>query len=99
MITKMDRQFINDKIRNESKAWEDVVYFIEIPPIIQQETITIEGKIDSVYIGEDPVIFVVDTEGKKTEIPYEIATDYLIKGKGKRQILVKENGDIIYKEN
>ena len=99
VITKMDRQFINEKIRNESKAWGDVAYFIVMPPIIQQETVTIEGKIDSVYIGDDPIIFVVDTKGKQTEIPYEISTDYLIKGKGKRQVLVKENGEIIYKED
>lgn len=99
VITKMDRQFINDKIKNENKAWGDIAYFIEMPPIIQQETVTIEGKIDSVYVGEDPVIIIVDTKGKKTEVPYEIATDYLIKGKGKKKVLVKENGEIIYKEN
>ena len=99
VITKMDRQFINEKIKNESKKWGDVAYFIEMPPIIQQETVTIEGKIDSVYIGGDPIIFVVDTNGKKTEIPYEVSTNYLIKGKGKRQVVVKESGEIIYKED
>ena len=100
VVTKLEnRQFLNEKIKNESREWSHIGYFIDTPPIIREKKITIEGKIDSVYLAADPIIIVVDQQGNQTKIPYEIATDYLISGKGKLQIRVKENGQIIREDN
>jgi len=97
VVTKISRSLLNDKVKNEDKRWGDVAYFIDLPPIIREETVTIEGKIDTVYYDkEEPLIIIVDSKGTKTELVNEEDVRYLIKGK--RQVIVTENSKIIYKE-
>lgn len=100
VITKISRSLLNDKVKNEDKRWTDVVHFIDLPPSIEEREIQIKGKIDTVYFKkEEPFIVVVDDKGVETELINEEAVRYIIKGKGKRHVVVKEDGEIIYKED
>lgn len=100
VVTKISRSLLNDKVKNEDKRWTDVAHFIDLPPSIEEREIQIKGKIDTVYFKQgEPFIMVIDDKGVETELVNEEAVRYLIKGKGKRQVLVKETGEIIYKEN
>ncbi len=99
VITKKTRAYLNYKIKNEDKKWEDVAYYIDLPSFIEEKEIEIKGKIDTVYFDDgEPLIIIIDDKGGKTEFVNEESVRYLIKGKGKLQVIVTGEGEIIYKK-
>lgn len=98
-ITKVSRQFINNMIRYEDKKWSKVAYFIDTPPMIEDKKIQVEGKIDTVYIDKsEPLIIIIYNKKNKMELSNEEGVRYLIQGKGKLQVIVTDEGEIIYKK-
>ncbi len=101
-IREVGRAWLNSKI-NENREWSQFAYFIEGPPEIFEETVRIRGEIEKVYFHDtDPLILIVDKMGRTTVVGHEIQTRFMIKGKGKKEVVVtpsleKVDSKIIYR--
>ncbi len=100
VISKINYEILNNKMRNEGMGWREVYHQIMLPFNVIQEEVNIVGKIDSVFFHpREPYIIVVDNTGTKTEIFKEEDVRYLIIGKGKRRVIVTEKSKIIYEDD